>query len=282
MQQLPLMARLGALLPAGRALDAASWSARHRNVVALLALHVPALGIYGFVQGVNPLHIFAEVGALTVLALMAQLPQLTRTQQAAIGTIGLISSSALLVHLSGGLIEAHFHFFVMVGVITLYQSWVPFLLAMGYVVLHHGVMGALDPNSVYNHPAAQRNPWLWAGIHGLFITGASLAGLRSWKYAEVERERAEDAAVALNDKVRRQQEAVELNDTVVQGLVVAKYAHDLGDVERARHAVDRVLTLAQELVSDLVADGHRPQPGSLTRSVAADLTEGADDPAPAR
>src|SRR5687768_1841892 len=97
------VARLGVLLPAGRALDEASWTARHRNVVFLLALHVPGLGIYGLVQGVNPLHIGAEVGALAVMGFLARVPRLTRTQQAAMGTLGLISSSALLVHLSGGL-----------------------------------------------------------------------------------------------------------------------------------------------------------------------------------
>ena len=43
------------------------------------------------------------------------------------------------MHLWTGLIEAHFHFFVMVGVLTLYQAWVPFLVAIGYVVLHHGL-----------------------------------------------------------------------------------------------------------------------------------------------
>ena len=35
-------------------------------------------------------------------------------------------ASALLVHLSGGRIELHFHFFVMMSVIVLYQDWLPF------------------------------------------------------------------------------------------------------------------------------------------------------------
>jgi hypothetical protein len=32
--------------------------------------------------------------------------------------LGLITASAVIVHISGGVVEAHFHFFVMVGVIT--------------------------------------------------------------------------------------------------------------------------------------------------------------------
>jgi hypothetical protein len=31
------------------------------------------------------------------------------------------------------------------GVITLYQDWLPFGLALGYVVVHHSVLGLLDP-----------------------------------------------------------------------------------------------------------------------------------------
>ncbi|MDQ1401770.1 MAG: methyl-accepting chemotaxis protein, partial [Actinomycetota bacterium] len=168
------------------------------------------------------------------------------------------------------LIEAHFHFFIMVGVVTLYQSWLPFGLAMLFVVVHHGTVGVIDPHSVYNHYAAIHKPWLWAGIHGLFITGAALAGLRSWKYAEVERERAEAAAIRLHDREIRQREAIHLNDTVVQGLVTAKYAAQLDQGDDTRVAIDRTLALAQELVSELMASDERLfEPGGL-RSVAAD------------
>jgi hypothetical protein len=52
--------------------------------------------------------------------------------------MGLLTSSALLVHLTGGLIESHFHFFVIVPLLTLYGDWSVFLLAIGYVAVHHG------------------------------------------------------------------------------------------------------------------------------------------------
>jgi diguanylate cyclase len=55
---------------------------------------------------------------------------------------------------------------VMVGVITLYQDWLPFGLALGYVVVHHTVLGLVTPTDVVNHPAALRAPWKWALIHG--------------------------------------------------------------------------------------------------------------------
>jgi hypothetical protein len=256
-------------LPTGRPLDAEAWKSRHRTVVMLLWAHIVGLSIYGLIRGYAVWHLGLEIGAIVLLTVIATQVS-SRDLQAATGTLGLISCSALLVHLSGGLIEAHFHFFIMVGVVTLYQSWLPFGLAMLFVVVHHGTVGVLDPHSVYNHPAASHKPWLWAGIHGLFITGAALAGLRSWKYAEVERERAEDAAVRLHDREIRQREAIHLNDTVVQGLVTAKYAAQLGRSDETQTAIDRTLSLAQALVSELMtADERLFEPGGL-RGVAAD------------
>src|SRR5207247_2622864 len=81
--------------------------------------------------------------------------------------------SALLVHVSGGYVEFHFHFFVMVIVVSLYEDWVPFLLAVLWVVLEHGVVGVIVPEAVYNHPDAWAHPWKWAAIHGAFVVAAS-------------------------------------------------------------------------------------------------------------
>jgi hypothetical protein len=81
-------------------------------------------------------------------------------------------------------VEAHFHFFVMVGVITLYQDWLPFGLALGHVVVHHGVLGVLAPAEVFGHPAAQHAPWKWALIHGAFVLAASVAYLVNWRLSE--------------------------------------------------------------------------------------------------
>ena len=102
----------------------------------------------------------------------------------AAASAGLISCSAILVHLSGGYIEAHFHFFVMVGVLTLYQEWMPFLVAIAYVVLHHGLGRVLAPGRVYNHPGAVDHPWRWALIHGGFVLAASVAHIVAWRTNE--------------------------------------------------------------------------------------------------
>src|SRR5207249_1511488 len=87
--------------------------------------------------------------------------------------------------------EMHFHFFVMVVIIALYQDWTPFLLAIGYVVVHHGVVGVLAPSAVYNHPAAIAHPWQWAAVHGVFVLAASIASIVNWRIYETTRAQSE-------------------------------------------------------------------------------------------
>src|SRR6185312_1942069 len=93
----------------------------------------------------------------------------------AAASFGLITASAMLVHLSGGVVEAHFHFFVMIGVLTLYQDWMAFGIAIGYVVA---------PEQVYNHADAIAHPWRWAMIHGGFVLAASAAHVVAWRTNE--------------------------------------------------------------------------------------------------
>src|SRR5215213_10965761 len=66
----------------------------------------------------------------------------------------------------------------------LYQDWLPFGLALAYVVVHHTVLGILAPTQVFNHPAAERTPWKWALIHGAFVAAASVAYLVNWRLSE--------------------------------------------------------------------------------------------------
>jgi serine phosphatase RsbU (regulator of sigma subunit)/anti-sigma regulatory factor (Ser/Thr protein kinase) len=147
-------------------------------------LHALAVPLYALLRSLPARHIVLESIALPIAALAASYPRLPRRVRTLVAAAGLLTASGLLVHLSGGLIEMHFHFFVMVVVVSLYQDWIPFIAAIGYVLLHHGVVGVLDPRSVYNHPAAINNPWKWALIHALFIAGISATSLVAWRLNE--------------------------------------------------------------------------------------------------
>lgn len=171
-------------MPRGGALSQESWAARHRGICALLWAHVLVLPLVAVLQAETVALALLEAAVVSVFAVGAEIRRLSPLTRSAMATLGLVSSSAILVHLFHGLIEVHFHFFVMVAVIALYQAWQPFLLALGYVVFHHTVIGILAPEQVYNHGSALHNPALFALVHGGFILGESVACLVYWRFSE--------------------------------------------------------------------------------------------------
>ncbi len=261
---LETLRRVRDALPRGRSLPEALWTARHRAIVVLLWIHVVGLWAFAEARGYSAVHATLEVALVAVAAVLAGWDRLGRPVRAVIATAGLFSCSALLVHFSGGVTEMHFHFFVMVVVVSLYQDWTAFLVGIAYVLLHHGVVGMLAPGDVYGTPAAVANPWGWAAIHAGFILAESVACLVAWK-------KSEEYAAAISEHGLRRKEALELNDHVVQGLVVAKASFELGDREGGAKALDATLTRAKRLVSDLLAgdEGNGTEPGALVREGAA-------------
>mgnify|MGYP000144331780 CR=1 FL=1 len=178
------MAGLLEQLPRGRTLPPDVWMVRHRALVGLVWLHVVLLFGFGVVRGYGLEHSTMEILPIAALGFLAGQERLGRRMRAAAVSLGLLTSSAILVHLWEGRIEAHFHFFVMVTVLAMYEEWFPYLLAIAYVVLHHGVAGVLDSQEVFDHPAGMDQPLLWAVIHGGFITALAIANVVSWRLNE--------------------------------------------------------------------------------------------------
>ena len=198
--------RIRQLLPEGTGLPGGEWHRRHRAILAILWLHVPLLAGLGMLRGAEADHAAIEVGAIALCAAFAGSTRLVRRARVAWAAIGLVTCSAVLVHFTDGIIEAHFHFFVVIGLVSLYYDWIPFLVAIAYTAVHHGLLGTLAPHRVYNHPEAEARPWLWATVHAGFVLAASAANLLAWRMNEADHDRAEAAIARLhrqNDLILR-------------------------------------------------------------------------------
>jgi signal transduction histidine kinase len=243
-QLLSPIAKLRSLLSDGGSLPEEVWQKRYSFLLGLTWLHAlvialvgPALG-YSWEMSIGALfrdgtvlHTIFEGFVVALFAAMGSVRRLGRTLQAVAVAVGLMTASATLVHLSGGYIEFHFHFFVMLAFLALLQDWVPYILAIAYVAIHHGLVGALWPEEVFNHSAAINAPWTWAGIHAFFILCSSLGSIVAWRFNEK----------AL-DKIKKQ--AAELEEaTKLQADFTAMIAHDL------RAPISTVLNTA-ELMED--------------------------------
>src|SRR6266851_1392195 len=178
-------ARLRKLLPQGGSLPREDWRRRHAGIMILLWVNVVAIPIYGIATGhLSLVHNVDSGVALAVLAALGAAPRLSRKLRTAFASLGLLSAAALLVHDSGGLIEAHFYFFVLIIVLTLYEDWMPFLLAVAFVLIHHGVLGTLEPRGVFDRPEEWADPWAWAAIHAAFVAAAGIAAIVAWRLNE--------------------------------------------------------------------------------------------------
>jgi signal transduction histidine kinase len=165
-------------------------------MVTLLWAHVVILPLLALAYGKSVPHSIFEGAIIAVFAVPARVlgSDYSRRLRALIVTFGLLTCSATLVHIMGGAIEGHFHFFVMVTVLALYEDWATYLTAIAYVLLQHGVGSAFAHDSVFAHDG---NPWLWSGVHAGFIACLSVANVVNWRAAETLRVQMEAQAQQL-------------------------------------------------------------------------------------
>jgi diguanylate cyclase (GGDEF)-like protein/PAS domain S-box-containing protein len=189
-----------AALPRGQTLPDDAWASRHKALLWILWAHVVVLPIFSLTQGLSVTTALGSIVPMALAGVAASLQSVGRRARSVAVVFGLLTASAVLVNAWHGQIEAHFHFFVMVAVIALYEDWLPFGLAIGYVVAEHGALGAISPHSVYNHGG---NPWAWAGIHALFVLGAVAASVVTWRLNEDMRMRMDAAQIRARDTAER-------------------------------------------------------------------------------
>lgn len=123
-----------------------------------------------------------------------------------------------------------------------------------------------------------RESWHWPSI-AWDIAGAGVAlfylSLRG-SYHSVLR-----GAQLFEDMKVRERQALEINDNIVQGLSVAKYALDQGKDEQSRKAIEDSLLNARWIITELLGERNSETelgPGELRRTAPAKV-RGGDAPA---
>src|SRR6185369_7597898 len=84
-------------------------------------------------------------------------------------SLGMLFAAMALVHAGNGLTDLHFHFFVVVGLVSLYQDWVPLMLGVLLVGVHHVAIGMTMPTMVYSTPQAMVHPVWFSLLHVVFV-----------------------------------------------------------------------------------------------------------------
>jgi hypothetical protein len=89
-------------------------------------------------------------------------------------------------------------------------------------------------------------------------------------------------AKLFEDLRQREQQALEINDNVLQGLVVAKMALDLDQPEKANNALTTAIDSASRMITELLGNDHFSVELLRSAPALADATTGNDSDPPVR
>jgi len=109
---------------------------------------------------------------------------------------------ALLIHLTGGRIETHFHVFGSLAFLAFYRDWKVLVPATIVVALDHMLRGALWPQSVYGVLVASQ--WRWIE-HAAWVVFEDVFLLVSCRRSILEMRDTADRTAALEQEVRTRQ-----------------------------------------------------------------------------
>ncbi|MDH3302640.1 MAG: ATP-binding protein [Acidimicrobiia bacterium] len=225
----PLRERIRLYIPTSGDLDEADWAHRHRMVVigyglsSIIAVAV-TFGRDVRLDQVNVAHTLVEIAVVAAPAVALLLGRYGRRIRQTLATTGVLLACGLMVHGTGGLIESHFSYFVLLPLVALYTDWQPYLYAVIYIAATHGVIGTIAPETMYNHPAAIANPFGWGVLHALYIGWLSIVMVVHWNFSDRRRVQLE---AALHDLKATQSQLLESQKMKSIGSLAAGVAHEI-------------------------------------------------------
>lgn len=170
-------------LPRGQTLSDKDFRQRNAMLFWMLFGLMIAVPVSGFIQSYPLTDVAGTTCGVAITLLLSKRIKWNRLKALAI-SVGLLTASSSIIHYFNGLTEAHFLFFIVISALALYEDWLPFLLAFVWVLLFNGVIGTLDPGSVYYYADAINNPWKWAVIHAGFVLWLAIINIVTWKVSE--------------------------------------------------------------------------------------------------
>jgi methyl-accepting chemotaxis protein len=267
--------------------------ARHRVLRLLLWVHVPVILVIAyFCDQLSVAHhgpvLLGELGAVMVCGVISGVAT-GRRSRAVATSVGFLLAADALVQAGDGMIDLHFHFFVVIALIGLYQDWVPFALAIGMVAVQHFGVGMLAPELVFGEHAAHDSNLQMFGralLHAGFVLAMAAAQVTYWHFdaavrreneqkqaelaekgaaelraaaEEAQREREAARAEADAQLARAEQMAVQLEDvlqrTSATGARLKTDADEaLSGFESALSDVTRTVTHASEQIATTLTD----------------------------
>ena len=249
-------AQAPAWLPHGALLPDEDWRWRHTAACLVLAAHLPVLLLWAAFSSAD--EVWLVLLPLAALLVATRLPGGSRAVRSLACAFGLLVCSALVVHLAGGATEGHFHFFVTVAVIALYQDWALYALALAFVLLHHAFVVSPESNG---------GSLSWLAVHGGFVLAESAVLVLFWRANELSRE-AEQRARRAEQQARGAAEQAQ--GAAAQAWGAAEQAR--AELVEGQDSLQEQMAAADRMRADLIGTVSHEFRTPLTSIRAAALT----------
>jgi signal transduction histidine kinase len=172
----------------------------------LFALWISPLAWSGTVSRTHT-HVWAAVflgGAICLFPALLGLLRPGETSTRHTIAVAQMLMGALLIHLTGGRIETHFHVFGSLAFLAFYRDWKVLIPATVVVALDHMLRGLFWPQSVYGVVVASQWRWL---EHAAWVIFEDIFLIVSCHRALAEMKDTADRTAALEQEVRTRRQA---------------------------------------------------------------------------
>lgn len=112
-------------------------------------------------------------------------------------------NSALLIHVTGGRIESHFHVFGSLAFLSLYREWQVLAVATVVVAVDHAARGVWWPKSIFGTDVGTNFRWIEHAVWVIFEDVVLILGCEFWRRDMKEKAEQAEQLVQISGEAKR-------------------------------------------------------------------------------
>lgn len=214
------------------------------GMISSLHLHVYIAVFLGFLIALPPVVLaFARPGLLITRYIIA---------------ISQMLFSVLLIHLTGGRIETHFHVFGSLAFLAFYRDWKVLLLATGVIGIDHYVRGVFYPQSVFGIIELTRWRWLehvaWVVFEDIFLFKLVDESCKEMRETSIKQAELEKHSRDLTEVNTRLEEFAYISAHDMKSPLIS--INNLFDILEANEAIRDGFTTQVNLIKNSIKQAH--------------------------